>query len=158
MRGWWYNNEGKDKGKMRPVVQGIDHLFLLDSTTPTATPTTMAMMMTEEVSGVVEKGGEILTNDDQRIPFPTPSVLCALDGTAQLGVGLLDVAVCLLGALVDLRNSRLLLVHQLGDFVVQLAECDQILFNLADGGGTLESGLAGIVGLAGTGTGNLFGN
>jgi hypothetical protein len=157
MRGW-YNNKGKDKGKMRPVVQGINQFFLLDSTTPTATPTTMAMMMTGEVSGADAFGVEILTNDDQRIPLPTPSVLCALDGAAQLGVGLLDVAVRLLGALVDLRNGRLLLVYQLGDFVVQLAECDEVLFDLANGGGTLESGLAGIVGLASTGTGNLFGN
>ena len=116
----------------------------------------MAMMMTGEVSGADAFGVEILTNDDQRIPLPTTSVLCALDGGAQLGVGLLDVAVRLLGALVDLRNGRLLLVYQLGDFVVQLAECDEVLFDLANGGGTLESGLAGIVGLASTGTGNLF--
>lgn len=115
--------------------------------------------MTGKVSkDTLGAGVESLTNDDQRIPLPTAGILCALDGAVQLGVGLLDVAVRLFGTLVDLCNCWLLLVHQLGDFVVKLAECDQILFDLADGGGTLESSLAGIIGLAGTSTGNLFGD
>jgi hypothetical protein len=37
-----------------------------------------------------------------------------------------------------------------------VAEFDEILLDLADGGGTLKSSLAGIVGLAGSSAGNLF--
>lgn len=62
---------------------------------------------------------------------------------------------CLLGSLVDLLHGRLLLVYQLGNLVVEVAEFDQILLNLANGGGTLEGRLAGIICLTGAGTGNL---
>lgn len=56
----------------------------------------------------------------------------------------------------NLLNCRLLLVYQLRDLIVQVAEFDQILLDLADGGGTLQSSLTGIVGLASASTGNLF--
>lgn len=63
---------------------------------------------------------------------------------------------CLLGSLLNLLNCRLLLVHQLCDLIVQVAQFDQILLDLADGGGTLESSLTGIIGLASASTGDLF--
>ena len=63
---------------------------------------------------------------------------------------------CLFGSLVDLLNRGLLLLHQLGDLVVQVAQLNQILLDLANGGGTLEGCLAGIVGLARAGTGDLI--
>lgn len=47
-------------------------------------------------------------------------------------------------------------MYQLRDLIVQVAEFDQILLDLADGGGTLQSSLTGIVGLASASTGNLF--
>jgi hypothetical protein len=53
-------------------------------------------------------------------------------------------------------NCGLLLVHQLCDLIVQMAKLNQILLDLADGGGTLQSSLTGIVGLASASTGNLF--
>lgn len=62
---------------------------------------------------------------------------------------------CFLGALVDLGDSRLLLVDELGYFLVQLAQLNHVLLDLADGGGSLQSSLAGIVGLTGAGTGDL---
>jgi hypothetical protein len=61
----------------------------------------------------------------------------------------------LLGTLVDLLHRRLLLVDQLGNLLVELAQLDHVLFDLADCGGSLQGGLAGIVGLAGSSTGNL---
>jgi hypothetical protein len=58
--------------------------------------------------------------------------------------------------LLNLLDCRLLLVHQLCDLIVQVAKLDQILLDLADGGGTLQSSLTGIVGLASASAGNLF--
>lgn len=98
----------------------------------------------------------ILTDNTQGVPLPFPSIAGAGNGAVQLGVGLLHVLVGILGALLDLLHSRLLLVNQLCDFLVQLAELDHVLLDLADGGGTLESSLAGIVSLARTSTGDLF--
>ena len=98
-----------------------------------------------------------LTNTDQGIPLPSPSVAGTGDGRVQFGVGLLNVRVGFLGALVDLRDRGLLLMDQLGDFIVQLAELDHVLFDLADSGGSLQSGLTGIVGLARAGSGGLHG-
>lgn len=63
---------------------------------------------------------------------------------------------CLLGSLVDLLNRGLLLLHQLGDLVVQVAQLNEILLDLANGGGTLEGCLAGIVGLARAGARDLI--
>jgi hypothetical protein len=63
---------------------------------------------------------------------------------------------CLLSTLLDLLDCRLLLVHQLCDLIVQMAKFDQILLDLADGSGTLQSSLTGIVGLASASAGNLF--
>ena len=47
-------------------------------------------------------------------------------------------------------------MHQLCNLIVQVAKFDQILLDFADGSGTLQSRLAGIVGLASASTGNLF--
>ena len=95
------------------------------------------------------------TNDDQRVPLPPAGVAGTSDCVVQLAVGLLHVAVRLLGALVDLLHGRLLLVDQLGNLLVELAQLDHVLFDLADCGGSLHGGLAGIVGLAGSSTGDL---
>lgn len=46
-------------------------------------------------------------------------------------------------------------MYQLGNLVIEVAEFDQILLNLANGGGTLEGRLAGIICLTGAGTGDL---
>ena len=78
------------------------------------------------------------------------------DCVVQLAVGLLHVAVCLLGTLVDLLHCGFLLVDQLRNLLVELAELDHVLFDLADCGGSLQGGLASIVGLAGSSTGDLL--
>lgn len=116
----------------------------------------MQMMRTVLVSRVYRgaQAGQ-LTNDTQGVPLPSAGVAGAGNGATKLGVGFLHVVVGLLGGLVDLRNRRLLLVDQLRDFLVQLTKLDHILLNLADGSGSLQSSLAGIVGLARTGTGDL---
>lgn len=96
------------------------------------------------------------TDDDQGIPLPPPRVAGAGDCVVQLGVGLLHVAVCLLGTLVDLLHCGFLLVDQLGNLLVELSELDHVLFDLADCGGSLDGSLASIVGLAGSSTGDLL--
>lgn len=100
-------------------------------------------------------GCGLLTNNDQRIPLPPAGIAGAGNSAVQLGVGLRHIAVCLLGALLNLRNGRLLLVHQLRNLLVQLTESDHVLLDLADRGGSLHSRLASIVGLAGSGSGGL---
>jgi hypothetical protein len=62
----------------------------------------------------------------------------------------------LTGSYRNLLDCRFLLVDQLCNLLVQVAKFDQILLDFADGSGTLQSGLAGIVGLASASTGNLF--
>lgn len=101
------------------------------------------------------KRGKKLTDNAQGVPLPSSGVAGACDCAVQLGVGFLDVVVCFLGALVDLGDGRLLLVDELGYFLVQLAQLNHVLLDLADGGGSLQSSLAGIVGLTGAGTGDL---
>lgn len=102
-------------------------------------------------------GGGRLTDDQQRVPLPLPGATGAVDGMADLGVGLSDVVGDSLGVVVDLLDGRLLLVHQLGDFLVQPTQLRHVLLDLADGGRSLHGGLAGVVGLAGSASGDLGG-
>lgn len=138
-------------------MQRVYFAALLLTVTPTATPTTMAMMTTGDGQQGPKCAGRgcKLTNDDQRVPLPSPGIAGAGNRGVQLGVGLLHVGVRLFGALVDLSDGRFLLVDELGHFLVQLAQLDHVLFDLADGGGSLDRGLAGIVGLASASTGDL---
>jgi hypothetical protein len=97
----------------------------------------------------------IRTDDEQRIPLPLSGIARALDGVVNLGVCILNIVDNIFGALVDLLNSSILLVHQLGNFLVQTAQLDHILFDLSNSGGPLQSSLSSVIGLSGSATGNL---
>lgn len=118
----------------------------------------MAMMRTRLVSARFQcvPAGGVLTDDKQGIPLPLASATRALNGLRDLSVALGDVLRHILRILVDLFHLGFLLMHEFRDFLVQTAQLNHILFDLADGGGTLQSGLSGIVGLSGTAAGDLF--
>lgn len=97
----------------------------------------------------------IRTDDEQRIPLPLSGVARALDGMINLGVCILDIVDNIFGALVDLLNSSILLMHQLCNFLVQTAQLNHVLFDLSNSGGPLQSSLSGVIGLSGSATGNL---
>lgn len=62
----------------------------------------------------------------------------------------------LLSTLLDLSNGRLLLDDEFLDISEELSQISHILLDLSDSSGTCEGGLAGIVGLARTGSGCLI--
>lgn len=141
------------------IFQGWPFYALLAWVTPTATPTTMAMIRTKvavsQVDAFTLRPKMTRTDDEQRIPLPLPGVARALDGMINLGVRILDIVDNIFGALVDLLNSSILLMHQLRNFLVQTAQFNHVLFDLSNSGGSLQSSLSGVIGLSGSAAGNL---
>lgn len=76
------------------------------------------MMRTGMVSVVSRTRGVRLTDDDQCVPLPLPGLASTVNSGVHLFVGVGDVLLDVLGALVDLLHRGLLLVNQLGNFLV----------------------------------------
>lgn len=101
------------------------------------------------------RGITIRTNNDQCNPLPFPGFSCANDSARNVSVRLLNVSLRLLGIFGDSLNRDFLLLNKSGNFLRQLAEFEHIPLDLANGRGTLQSRLSGIIGLLGAGTGDL---
>lgn len=125
--------------------------------TPTTTPMIIAIITTMTVSFDIiqwEKEEE-RTNDKQDVPLPPPGLAGTDDGAGNLLVGIVDVLDDVLRALVDLLDGWLLLLDELGDFLVQPGQLNHILLDFADGGRSLEGRLSRVVCLTCTEAGGL---